>query len=248
MIPVKQTILHDPDNGRFGNCFSAVLASLLHLPIDQVPIFYDPSDSNEAQWIGRVNDWLRPFGLGYVLIDAALSALMPEIKLSQVHHEIGGNTSRHAETMHSCVGFDGSVTFDPHPDATGLTQMRSLGLFVALQPWQWVHTSAGTEFFSGLRAIIVDANKPLGNRLQEVDARIAMVTGAEQPRTPYKEPARYTGEGLTMEQILANQADDLINLADAAGFVITIEQKPKSPLAMGSYDTVASVRSARGCT
>lgn len=51
-----------------------------------------------------------------------------------------------------------------------------------------------------------------------------------------------------MEQILANQADDLINLADAAGFVITIEQKPKSPLAMGSYDTVASVRSARGCT
>lgn len=246
MIPVTQTVLHDPDNGRFGNCFSAVLASLLHLPIDQVPSFYDSRDTNDTQWIGRVNDWLRPYGLGYVSIDASLAALMPEIKLSDVHHEIGGNTSRHAETLHSCVGADGSVAFDPHPDATGLTRVRSLGMFVALQPWQWIHTSAGSDFFAGLRAIIVDADKPLGNRLQEVDARIALVTGAEQPRTPYKEPARYTGEGLTMEQILSNQAEDLINLADAAGYVVTIEQKPAMPLAMGNYETVTNIRPARG--
>lgn len=106
--------------------------------------------------------------------------------------------------------------------------------------------AARIAFFEELRAIIIDADKPLGNRLQEVDARIALVTGAEQPRTPYKEPARYTGEGLTMEQILTNQAEDLINLADAAGFVVTIEQKPSMPLAMGNYETVASVRPARG--
>ena len=38
MIPTTQTILHDPDNGKIGNCLSAVLASLLHLPIELVPL------------------------------------------------------------------------------------------------------------------------------------------------------------------------------------------------------------------
>lgn len=101
-------------------------------------------------------------------------------------------------------------------------------------------------FFEELRAIIIDADQPLGNRLQRVDARIAQVTGAEQPRTPYKEPPRYTGEGLSIEQILTNKAQDLINLARAAGFVVTIEQMPLKPLAMGNHETVASVRPARG--
>lgn len=246
MIPTKQTMLHNPAEGHFGNCFTAVLASLLHLPIDQVPHFYDARDTSDTQWQARVNEWLRPYGLGYVAIDASLTALMPAINLQDVHHEIGGNTSRHAETLHSCVAFDGTVTFDPHPDDIGLTQPRSLGMFVALRPWDWIHTRAGESFFAELRAIIVNADQPLGNRLQQVDARIAQVTGAEQPRTPYKEPARYTGEGLSIEQILANKAEDLINLADAAGFVVTIEQKSISPLAMGNYETVASVRPARG--
>lgn len=246
MIPTKQTVLHNPAEGHFGNCFTAVLASLLHLPIDQVPHFYDARDTKDTQWLARVNEWLRPYGLGYVEIDASLTALMSEIKLQEVHHEICGNTSRYAETLHSCVAIDGKVAFDPHPDDSGLTKPRALGMFVALRPWDWIHTRAGQRFFSELRAIIVDADKPLGNRLQEVDARIALVTGAEQPRTPYKEPARYTGEGLTMEQILTNQAEDLINLADAAGFVVTIEQKPSMPLAMGNYETVANVRPARG--
>ena len=31
---VKQTIEHDPESGNWGNCFSAVLASLLDIPIE----------------------------------------------------------------------------------------------------------------------------------------------------------------------------------------------------------------------
>ncbi len=43
MKPTKQTVLHDPANGKHGNCLSAVLASLLHLPIEAM-IF-------SSQWV-----------------------------------------------------------------------------------------------------------------------------------------------------------------------------------------------------
>jgi hypothetical protein len=50
MIPVKQTVLHDPANGKVGNCFSAVLSSLLHIPIEDIPMFQDP-----LNWIKDLN-------------------------------------------------------------------------------------------------------------------------------------------------------------------------------------------------
>ena len=61
MKPTKQTILHDPAKGLHGNCLSAVLASLLHLPIEDVPLFITPET-----WVKDLNAWLRPFGLAYL--------------------------------------------------------------------------------------------------------------------------------------------------------------------------------------
>ncbi|WOB06545.1 hypothetical protein [Piscinibacter gummiphilus] len=40
-------------------------------------------------------------------------------------------------------------------------------------------------------------------------------------------------------------ADLLVKQAERQGKVLTIEQRPRLPLAMGNYDTVASVRPAR---
>jgi hypothetical protein len=42
MKPTKQTVLHDLSNNQHGNCLSAVLASLLHIPIGDVPLFVTP--------------------------------------------------------------------------------------------------------------------------------------------------------------------------------------------------------------
>lgn len=56
MKPTKQTVLHDPANGKHGNCLSAVLASLLHLPIEDVPVFSEP----HPKWQQDLNEWLRP--------------------------------------------------------------------------------------------------------------------------------------------------------------------------------------------
>lgn len=45
---------------------------------------------------------------------------------------------------------------------------------------------------------------------------------------------------------IAERARDLVAEATAAGVVLTVEQRPRAPLAMGNYDTVVSLRAARG--
>ena len=44
---------------------------------------------------------------------------------------------------------------------------------------------------------------------------------------------------------IQQQAEQLITYASRLGIVVTIEQQPRQPLAVGSYDSVASVRFAR---
>jgi hypothetical protein len=38
----------------------------------------------------------------------------------------------------------------------------------------------------------------------------------------------------------------MVEAADRLGLVVTVSQVPRAPLAMGNYDTVVSVRPARG--
>ena len=132
MIEVKQTILHDPANGLHGNCLSAVLASLLRLPIEEVPIF-----SDERTWIKDLNAWLKPKGLAYLSFPGSdFPEMFAEFGITGVYHELGGTTSRFTYFGHACVGYNGSLVFDPHPSNNGLDIVDSCGVFIALQPWK----------------------------------------------------------------------------------------------------------------
>ncbi len=131
MIPTKQTVLHDPANGKHGNCLSAVLSSLLHVPISEVPVFSAP----HPQWQRELNSWLRQFGLAYLQI-GTFDEWCNEVGIVGCHHEIAGPTRRSNDVLHACVGVDGVVVFDVHPDATGLTEVQSSGVFIALEPWR----------------------------------------------------------------------------------------------------------------
>ena len=46
-------------------------------------------------------------------------------------------------------------------------------------------------------------------------------------------------------EVIRQQAEGLVANAARLGFVITIEQQPLRPLAMGNHETVVSVRPAR---
>lgn len=134
MIPITQTVLHDPASGLHGNCLSAVLASLLHLPIESIPVFSDPD-----RWLKDLNAWLRQHGLAYLWFqDKEFSRILEEFGIEGLHHEISGKTTRFSDYSHACVAEDGRLVFDPHPSRDGLNAgVEGCGVFIALEPWKW---------------------------------------------------------------------------------------------------------------
>ena len=136
MIFVDQTILHDPENGQHGNCLSAVLASLLHLDIKNIPIFTAPY----PQWQVDLNTWLRQYDLAYIqLVD--FKTYCNDVGIEGCYHEIAGTTERFNDVLHACVGINGELTFDPQIDRSGLKEIVSSGIFIALKPWKIIEGS-----------------------------------------------------------------------------------------------------------
>lgn len=67
----------------------------------------------------------------------------------------------------------------------------------------------------------------LGERLDELEAQVARARAATQAQTQ-------------------RAVEDLVKHLDAAGLVLTVEQVPELPLAMGNYRTRVAVRIKRG--
>jgi hypothetical protein len=115
----KNTVKHDPANGSWGNCHQACVATILGLPMEAVPHFYDGGDAlPEGVAEARVTDFLAGIGLvrGNIIYDAATS------DLDQVLHSTGvmmpgvamilGGMSR-SGCGHSVVIMDGEIYNDP---------------------------------------------------------------------------------------------------------------------------------------
>lgn len=103
MVPVDQTTYGLLD----GNCFSACVASILEISIEDVPIFLGPGgDLRFWQWLGAQ-------GLAASLYRSA-SYVPPGFSIA------GGPSKRFAGRMHACVALDGRIVHDPHPSRDGL--------------------------------------------------------------------------------------------------------------------------------
>lgn len=65
MIPLKQRYGHHPERGIYGDCHRAAMASLLELPLDDVPHFCDESlYAPDAKPLSdREREWLLSRGL-----------------------------------------------------------------------------------------------------------------------------------------------------------------------------------------
>lgn len=128
MIPVDQTI-----TGPKGNCMSACIASLLHLPIEHVARFIrEPEDTHIFQWADRLDDFLEPYGL-YALHFAA----DPErAAFPGVLHIMTGISPR--GRPHAVIGKGRCIVHDPHPDKTGLVSVDGFCLLVP----RWENVSA----------------------------------------------------------------------------------------------------------
>lgn len=111
MRGIRQTRFGKPD----GNCLEACLASLFHFDIETIPHFVAEDD-----WVGAMNDWLA-FNLGIEVVYTS------DLEWVQGRDHLISGMSPRGPFGHTCVGRDGSILFDPHPDETGLEEPKDGG-------------------------------------------------------------------------------------------------------------------------
>ena len=114
MRPVDQTTFGFPG----GNCFSACVASILELPIEDVPYFMGDgtAEGTGGQWWDRFLAWLAP--RGYVAVYHPEGSAAPEGL-----HILSGHSPRRPEdrgAMHAVVARGTEILHDPHPSRAGL--------------------------------------------------------------------------------------------------------------------------------
>lgn len=141
MIPVHQTTFGGPDAepADRGNCFSAALASILHLPIDEVPRFCEFGDDED--WQPHICRFLAKFGFAYVeveLTEYTTDALLPHLGYCL----ISGKSPR--GHRHTVVGKGMTLVHDPHPSGDMLLPPMTkpadrkwqIGMLVAADPFR----------------------------------------------------------------------------------------------------------------
>lgn len=136
MHPVWQTLFPTEENALRGNCFAACLASLLELPLEDVPHVMEHGD-----WRERTNAWLAGrFGLGAVEVhletqEALLYSLPPGMLVI-----VSGRTKRHPTRLHGVIartlpgGAQWEYLHDPHPGGDYLTTATHLMWLAPLDP------------------------------------------------------------------------------------------------------------------
>ena len=127
MTPVDQEFLYCPDIGQRGDCARAVIASLLDIPISEVPHFAQIAHDTGIPFYGQINDFLEACGLEMMWHTNPIYHLKDGI---DIYHEIAGPSPRGNGIWHAVVGCNGKIVHDPHPDKTGL-----LG-----DPSEWRHS------------------------------------------------------------------------------------------------------------
>ena len=129
MIKVYQTKFRgiDAPVGERGNCWQAAVASILELPLGEVPNIQEWDDN--LVWFDKFREWLEPYGLGAIGL-----AIGGNITLQGYHIIECKSTTLKNEELHVVVGLNGEVVHDPNPNATTLGEVVDYIVFTVLDP------------------------------------------------------------------------------------------------------------------
>lgn len=121
MKPVFQDKFYDaslPDDKQRGNCLSAVVASLLEIPLADVPNFVAIDDDGGMNWHEHWVLFLRERGynLHFWPMEDKNSPILP---VPGEYYLVSGKSTR-GNFFHIVVYQDGRMVHDPHPDGTGI--------------------------------------------------------------------------------------------------------------------------------
>jgi len=124
--PVTQTRFYEPDappDQQRGNCLTAVVASLLNLPIEAVPNFVqeDVDSGGEKDWWVSCWTFIHEQDAHMVLLrdHTQPASPFPLPEPGEVY-TVSGPSPRDARVHHVVLFRDGEMVHDPHPDRTGL--------------------------------------------------------------------------------------------------------------------------------
>jgi len=140
--PVDMIEIHDPENGTYGDCFRACIASLLERDPKDVPHFcgYDDSKEITGKWNIDVNKWLAQYGFAYVEWPVSSQEdYEPFFKQREenhpnypLYHVITGNSPNFENTSHAVVGKNGKVFHDPSTTRKGVLNHEMYGFIIKL--------------------------------------------------------------------------------------------------------------------
>ena len=140
MIRIKQTKFGPVE----GNCFTACIASLLEVPIEEVNI-----DPHADRWWDSLQAYLKPKNLFFLEVRLDVAVQYPLYAMSGIYCVFSGKSPRtfegHDGVNHAVVGMVNSdperpVIFDcihdPHPDGTFIKEgsLWGLGFIMKLDP------------------------------------------------------------------------------------------------------------------
>jgi len=121
MIPIDQTIFEDGQ----GNCFAAAVASILELPLSDLPTL------NNSNQVPDLNRW---FQVDYksARLQFAWVPWNTYIGSAPGFFLALGKSPRFPDKYHSIVvNAAGTMVHDPHPSRAGIIEPEHLGIFIA---------------------------------------------------------------------------------------------------------------------
>lgn len=130
MKRVEQTILYAPD----GNCFAACIASILELPIENVPNFR----GRDHDWWHEWQQWLQPYNLallGWSSDDLGDEEVRADTLRGYTICTVRYDSSNEG-ISHSVVALNGEIVWNPHPlrDSKQHTSIQDWITFRVLDP------------------------------------------------------------------------------------------------------------------
>ena len=97
-----------------GNCFSACIASILEIPLEDVPLFH--SDEGTNNWGDKFIKWCEDNDIEWTYYDVADTG---EDWHPEGYSILSGKSPR-GDWLHSVVALDNDIVHDPHFDRTGV--------------------------------------------------------------------------------------------------------------------------------
>lgn len=109
----------------WSNCFSACVASLLELNVEQVPDFMWMADGIlNPNWLDDFDKWLRPHGFAPLCIQNTAGY----IPLRGVYYIVGGKVE--CGIMHAAIGFNNQIVHNPYPGDASIVEIVDYIVFV----------------------------------------------------------------------------------------------------------------------